>query len=300
MNGRVDVRQRQRQRLAARRRTTALGSASLTTAPPVGAPSAAVAAGREPRSRGVASRLLDRGALLGRAGARSDRGLRAAASAARAPRRDGARRADRSNQRRAAPRREEDASSEVAAASVSLSAEKRRLRDAAEARAFETGAAAILALARAGRGRPAFRRPRRRAPRPSITLGLSFSESTRASAVFDALANHLGADGIDVLYDVASKHGGARAAKKADELLDHPEVRGRASPAVQAALALRDARCDKKPALFDHVGKDGDERALMLLERLRGQNCNASRCCYIKNRPLDTTIAAMKSRLGKG
>ncbi len=91
-----------------------------------------------------------------------------------------------------------------------------------------------------------------------------------------------------MLYDIVSKHGGARAARKADEILDHPEVRGRASPAVQAALALRDARCDKKPALFEHVGKDGDERALMLLERLRGTNCTASRCCYLKNRPLGT------------
>ncbi len=262
---------------------------SLVTAPPVGAPSTVASGELKPRRRVglLTAALAGALALIGSGFVRGTPAPRHVATARFAPSFEAAGGAAAERTR-----------SRIEAASVSLSAEKLRLREAAEARAFERGAAAILALAEQD-GQPALD-TRDVSAAATVTLGLTFTESPRTAAVFDALENRLGADGIDVLYDIVSKHGGARAARKADEILDRPEVKARASAAVQAALALRDARCDMKPALFEHVGKDGDERALMLLERLRGANCTASRCCYLKNRPLDRTIAAMKARLGKG
>ncbi|HEY4120522.1 MAG TPA: serine/threonine-protein kinase, partial [Byssovorax sp.] len=183
---------------------------------------------------------------------------------------------------------------------------RRALHDAAAVHAWTAGGDALIELATSrpgdheGSASAASQLDASDLPgAASVALALAFAESPEAAPVFDALAHGLGAWGVDVLFDVSSKHGGARGARRADELLAEPAVRASATPALRAALALRDARCDDKPATFDGVARDGDERALMLLERLRGVNCTASRCCYLKNKELERSIAATRARLDR-
>jgi eukaryotic-like serine/threonine-protein kinase len=207
---------------------------------------------------------------------------------------------------RAAPRVLEVAERSVQAARATLDESRReilaartKLRDAAEAKKWSVGGDAILALAALGRDAPrgsSLEEPDV-APAATVALGLAFTENTRSEPVLQALANEFGTIGIDVLYEISSKHGGARAANRADELLDSPAVRRRAAAPVRAALALREARCEDKAAIFERAAREGDGRALLLLERLRGSKCSAARCCYPKSEALKESIRALRQRI---
>jgi serine/threonine-protein kinase len=116
--------------------------------------------------------------------------------------------------------------------------------------------------------------------------------------LFSALAYKGGTAGLDVLYAIMSRKGGSRAARRAKELLADPEIRGRATPALRIALLLREARCEDKEALFERAGREGDERALVYLERLRSSRCDPRRgeCCFHQRRALGRAIDALEKR----
>jgi phosphoribosylformylglycinamidine synthase len=99
-------------------------------------------------------------------------------------------------------------------------------------------------------------------------------------------------DGLEWPCPVA--HGEGRFVVRDAATLERLRANGTA--AVRVALELRDARCDDKAGLFERVSLEGDDRALMLLERLRGTNCQAARCCYVQNGSLKTSIKSLKRR----
>jgi hypothetical protein len=72
--------------------------------------------------------------------------------------------------------------------------------------------------------------------------------------------------GIDIVFDIAygaSGRGYPQAASRAKRELDTAEVRKRASPALAALIAFREARtCDQKHALLETVRDRGDARLL--------------------------------------
>jgi serine/threonine-protein kinase len=119
--------------------------------------------------------------------------------------------------------------------------------------------------------------------------------------VFDVLGGAaLGHWGPDVLYRITSLHGGSRAAKRAAELLKDGEVLARATPALLVAMAIRDAPCNDRPPLFDRAAKEGDERALFLLQAMRAAGCGQSGCCIRNDPKLDAAIGALRERVSKG
>ena len=81
---------------------------------------------------------------------------------------------------------------------------RQRLHEAAESKKWSLGGDALLELAELSRGAqpPPTLEPRDVAPAATVTLGLAFSENTRAEPVLQALANDFGTLGIDVLYEI--------------------------------------------------------------------------------------------------
>src|SRR5262249_37747052 len=136
-------------------------------------------------------------------------------------------------------------------------------------------------------------------PAAIVTQWIEFGGDPRAEAVFDALTTRFGQDGFDVLYEITAKKGGSRASKKASEILAEPTVRDRMTPALRIALELRDASCESKVNFFERAGREGDERALDLMDRLHSLRCSAARCCYVKNERLETAYKALRTRLGQ-
>jgi hypothetical protein len=89
----------------------------------------------------------------------------------------------------------------------------------------------------------------------------------------------------------------------AAQLVQSPEVRKRASPALRAVLDLRSATgCADVLKLLPRVAKDADERAVRPLARLlRRTGCGAqggSDCyaCLRHKQTLNQTIAAVQKR----
>lgn len=88
--------------------------------------------------------------------------------------------------------------------------------------------------------------------------------------------NNMGQLGVDLLYDVwlalRSKEKQNPAAEKVRALLDSPEVRTKASPALKGALALEKSRscADYKKALSEYA-EHLDERSAGKLKRLQAR-----------------------------
>jgi serine/threonine-protein kinase len=114
-----------------------------------------------------------------------------------------------------------------------------------------------------------------------------------AEKLFTALAKGPGDEGLDVLYDIVQSKGGSHAAERASELLRGDAVLLRASPALRIAFRLRDAPCVDKIPLFDVAAKEGDGRALVVME-------TQGRACFKKSRELDFGIKELKERLVRG
>jgi len=114
-----------------------------------------------------------------------------------------------------------------------------------------------------------------------------------AEKLFAALARGPGDEGLDVLYDIVQAKGGSHAALRAAEILRQDAVLSRATPEVRAAFRLRDATCVDKIPLFDLAAKDGDGRALVVME-------TQGRACFKKSKELDAAVKELKERLLRG
>lgn len=91
-----------------------------------------------------------------------------------------------------------------------------------------------------------------------------------AGVALDALASKMGPAGPDLLYEVANEPSMGRFPRdRAGRLLESPEVRKLASPALLIAMALRAAGPCKRKELFARAESDGDARALPFLKPLQ-------------------------------
>jgi serine/threonine-protein kinase len=108
--------------------------------------------------------------------------------------------------------------------------------------------------------------------------------------IYDTLANHLGADGVDVLYEIVRTRGGSKASSRALDLFKQPAVLARATPAVRVTYDFGQAACLDKLTLLDRATADGDVRTLMAMEL-------AARNCFRQNQPLDDAIRTLRARL---
>lgn len=131
-----------------------------------------------------------------------------------------------------------------------------------------------------------------------VSLRAAYKEMEGVSELFDAFALRTGTDGLEVLYILVESQGGSRGAALAAERLGRRDVRARLTPELDIALALREASCREKPKLFERAGRQGDERALRVLELLRSSRCDARRgeCCYPKNRALENAARLIGER----
>jgi len=128
-------------------------------------------------------------------------------------------------------------------------------------------------------------------------------ETARAAQA--ALAGAGSALGADLLYEVwTGTSAKTDATELARALVQSPEVRPKASPALSVALDLRAAEtCEQVKSVLPSALKDGDRRSLHLLAKLgarRGCGPNKAQDCYAclrdDNQELAATINAVKAR----
>ncbi len=140
---------------------------------------------------------------------------------------------------------------------------------------------------------------------------LAASSGRSADAVFDRLAGALGADGLDILYDLAAR--GPRASTspehadttppmdaraRARVILGRPDALGRATPAMRIAQELRTASCADRSPLFPRAASEGDDRALEILTSMTPPRCSRKdTCCPSKDRDLERAIAEIQNRM---
>ncbi len=88
---------------------------------------------------------------------------------------------------------------------------------------------------------------------------------------FSLLETKMGAQGIDILYDIAYGSAGRpypQAATRAKRSLTVEDVRDRASPALAVLLDFKEAKtCDAKRGLLARVRDEGDARMLAILQQ---------------------------------
>jgi eukaryotic-like serine/threonine-protein kinase len=132
-----------------------------------------------------------------------------------------------------------------------------------------------------------------------VVVRSAFRPGGRADELFDALANRLGPDGLDIAYEIVSGYGSTRAAARASELLRDPEVQKRASVPLRIAVELRQAPCRRKDRLFERAAQEGDARALVALEMLRSPQCQPriGQCCFHRDPRIERAISALRARL---
>jgi serine/threonine-protein kinase len=177
---------------------------------------------------------------------------------------------------------------------------RRVLQEAATAGDSSRGAKAFLALAQIDP--TAFQDSRVIPAAAMVVVGIELGDRTVADSVYDTVVSErIGSGGPDVLFHVTSFYGGSRGAKRATELVRRPEVLARATPALRIAMALRDAPCKEKPALFDQAARDGDDRTLAQLNKMQASDCNPSTgiCCMPFEPRLAPTIAQIRARTQK-
>ena len=170
------------------------------------------------------------------------------------------------------------------------------LRRAVEKKSYHLGADAIVALATLDPA--AFQRADVVEAAAAVAVGIEFGDPTAAARVFDTLPK-LGGPGADVLYEVTSRYGGSKGARRAAEQLRRPELVAQASPALRMAIALREAPCDGKSALYERAVAEGDERTLALLWAMRTPRCDSTRgeCCIRGDAKLEQAVKSLRDRL---
>jgi eukaryotic-like serine/threonine-protein kinase len=117
---------------------------------------------------------------------------------------------------------------------------------------------------------------------PTLQNEPSFAAIVRAAAddtktrdaALELAARQLGANGVDILFDVwSSTTGKTPATRAAKKLLDEASVRASASRAATLALTLRETRgCDAIARLLPRVAEGGDERCLKPLQRMSAKS----------------------------
>jgi hypothetical protein len=129
-----------------------------------------------------------------------------------------------------------------------------------------------------------------------VAASLMVADAVEAGRVFDVLSR--APAGLDVLFQLVSKRGGAKSAQRAADLLKTPEVRARALPALDVLLLLRDASCADKQALLEQAGSDGDQRTLVFLVTLRSPDCDpqVTGCCMRGNEKLESAVRKLLTR----
>lgn len=140
--------------------------------------------------------------------------------------------------------------------------------------------------------------PSARRAAAAVALRSAFSDLPGTPELFLALAEHAGPGGLDALYEMIESQGGSRGAALAWEAFRRAEIRARAHPALDVALALREAPCNEKAALFPRAAEVGDERALQLLGQLSSLRCRegAGQCCYPRDAGLSSAVRAIEAR----
>jgi hypothetical protein len=150
---------------------------------------------------------------------------------------------------------------------------------------------------------------------PAAVNDLKLAEDVRNTAVFGKegsdhafrlLEREMGANGIDVLYDIAWGQSGAAypvAAARAQREIMRPDVRSQGNPGVKVTLDLRSASgCENKKAILDRAHDEGDARTVALLRTYtstRGCGFAGARDCYgciHRDGLLNTTIADIEAR----
>ncbi len=140
---------------------------------------------------------------------------------------------------------------------------------------------------------------------------LAAGNGRAADPIFDRLDKKLGADGLDILYDLAVREarGGdslehnplappTGAGPRARALLGRAETLARATPAMRVAYELRRAPCQSRPSLFARAATDGDDRALSILTAMQPPTCTRKdACCLPKHRELEHAVAEIQARL---
>jgi serine/threonine-protein kinase len=188
---------------------------------------------------------------------------------------------------------------------------REQLRAASEAKDPAAAAAAVIDLAK--RDPAAFRDRAVQTEAAELAELSATGDAKTADEVFDLLATKLGADGLDVLYDLIVRNAGATdplerggltkptsAASRARTILAKTDVIARASEPMRIALELRSSTCQRRKFLFPRAAKEGDDRALSILGSMQAPACGPqSGGCCIKHPELDRAIAEIQSRLRK-
>jgi serine/threonine-protein kinase len=105
-----------------------------------------------------------------------------------------------------------------------------------------------------------------------LATAIAMGSDEAADGVFSALATRLGADGLDVLYEILRARGGTKAAARAEAFLRQPAVLASATPTMRISFEFRVASCDEKAKLLDRAVAEGDGRTLTALE-VTGASC---------------------------
>ncbi|WP_437481804.1 serine/threonine-protein kinase [Sorangium sp. So ce1014] len=178
-----------------------------------------------------------------------------------------------------------------------LPAERERLAGAVQAKRWEDAERALFVLLE--KDRSAFEQRDVMTAAAAVAVKSSYRTDGRADAIFEALESRLGEDGLDIAYEIVSGYGGTQGGKRAAALLRRPEVLERASVPLRIAVALREAPCRRKPALFERAALEGDARALVFLEMLRSSQCQPriGQCCFHHHVGLERAVRALRDRL---
>ena len=123
-------------------------------------------------------------------------------------------------------------------------------------------------------------------------LAATLDRAGKGEKVFEALTTRLGADGLDILYELVAKRGLSGAALRAAGILRQREILARGTPALRVAFELRDATCVDKLRLLDRAAVEGDERALLVLET------QGIACFDRGNKAVNEATVALRTRLG--
>jgi hypothetical protein len=99
-----------------------------------------------------------------------------------------------------------------------------------------------------------------------LVLRASHGKEPNAGQAFELMAEHMGSDGPDLLYDLMIASEVAAVRTRAEKQLTDPAVLERASPAARIAIDLRAAEsCAAKKELLDRAAADGDRRSVIVL-----------------------------------
>jgi hypothetical protein len=131
--------------------------------------------------------------------------------------------------------------------------------------------------------------------------------SETLEAVFALLEGPMGSRGLDIAYDLASQSKvRSFVRQRAEQTLKSPQLQQRATPALRAALALRQATtCGAIRDRLPQVQAAGDARALVILRRYEsrvGCGRRGRQDCYPCLRgdgSLHSAIAAVAKRAAK-